>query len=521
MQLRRWVLPTFFWLASLGAAFLAGAFAHKYREAIRAKVRSIQSSPVIQTSLYNLRIEKLSIPGDGRDGAIDLFGEGLLLVNRRGQSWYITKDRTLQPLSLRVPINTPDFESDPFNRTTTEQNRFSVKDILVQSLPSGVRIIASHFYWYRDRSCHTLRVSAIETTRDAVLSGKDSSGTWETLLESHCRKLNLSPDSSHHVTLGPGGRLAALSDRQILVTSGEFFGDEFAGPEAAQRGDSSGKTVLIDMGAGTATEFTRGHRNPQGLAVGPDGRIWLTELGARGGDELNLLVKGRDYGHPHLTYGTQYEMMVWPRSKTQGKHDGYEKPAFAWISSIAPSQLIVVNGKSFPWWTGDLLIAALGSESLYRVRIEGDRAMFVEPIVINHRIRDMVETTTGTIVLKTDDDFVVFIDNLETAPASGLDPVTRGGILAGQCRSCHALEPKVPSGLGPNLWGVVNRRVASAPNYSYSDALKKLGGTWTPDRIRAFITAPGTVAPGTRMAIAATYTEEQMNDLIAYLQSLR
>jgi len=520
-QLLRRVFVIFLALGALGAAFLSGAYAHKYREAIRARLRSLQSSPVIQTNLYNLRVEKLAVQGEGRDGAIDVLGDGLLFVNRKGRAWYVSKQRALQPLTLQVPINLAEFEGDSTNATTTAQDRFSIKDILVQQIPSGVRVLASHMYWHRERHCNTLRVSAIETTTADILAGRTGAATWRTLLETSCRELNTSPDGrTRHVTLGAGGRLAQLSERQILLTVGEFIAEHDTDSfESAT--ELFGKTALIDLTTGSVNTFTQGHRNPQGLTVAPDARIWLTEHAARGGDELNLLVRGRHYGAPHVSYGTQYEMMVWPRSKIQGRHEGYEKPFFAWVPSIAPSQLIVVSGKSFPWWSGDLLVSALESRSLYRVHVEGDRVAFVEPISIGHRIRDIVETPEGSIVLKTDDDFLVFIDNFDTAPSASLDSVTRGAIVSGQCSSCHSLTEGAPSGIGPNLWGVLGRRVATASGYSYSSALQRVGGVWTPERLREFVRNPSAFAPGNRMLTATTYSDQQLDDLLYYLQTLR
>src|SRR5687768_2853024 len=128
-MLRR-ILIVLIGLGALGAAFVAGAVVHKYRAAIRARLRSVQGSPVIQTNLYNLNVQILAIPGgEGRDGGIDVFGDGLLLVNRKGRSWFVTDRRELQPLALQAPINVTEFEGDPYNETTTDQNRFSVKDI--------------------------------------------------------------------------------------------------------------------------------------------------------------------------------------------------------------------------------------------------------------------------------------------------------------------------------------------------------------------------------------------------------
>jgi cytochrome c2 len=522
MRLKRWALLGILAIGALGGAFVAGAFAHKYRATIRARLSSLQESPVIQTNLYNLKVSKLAVPGEGRDGALDVLGDGLLLVTRHGNAVYVSPERTVQALALKVPINAAEFEADPYNAKTTDQDRFSVKDVLVQPIDSGVRIVVSHLYWHRDRSCNSLRVSATETTLPALLAGRDGPGKWRTVLETSCRELNRSADSvSRHVTLGAGGRLAILPAGQLLLTVGEFTAEYESGASPDSTKDLYGKTVLIDLATGAASEFTRGHRNAQGLAVGPDGRIWLTEHGARGGDELNLLVRGRHYGAPHVSYGTQYEMLVWPRSKTQGKHEGYERPMYSWVPSIATSQLVVLGGRAFPWWSGDLLVGTLASQSLYRVRVEENRVIFVEPISLGHRVRDLAELPTGAIAIKTDDNFVIYLENLDAASAKDLDPVTRGQIVAGQCQSCHTLNEGGRSGIGPNLWGVVNRRVASSPGYAYSDALRRAGGSWTPERLRTFVADPEKFAPGGRMITTARYTNEQLDDLIAYLRTLR
>ena len=290
--------------------------------------------------------------------------------------------------------------------------------------------------------------------------------------------------------------------------------------------NSYGKTMLFDLVTGQSRVYTRGHRNPQGLAVGSDGRVWSTEHGPKGGDELNRLLDGKDYGAPHVTYGTEYGMMTWPGNPYQGRHEGYEKPTYAWVPSIAVSQLIVVERDAFPYWKGDLIVSSLKDASLYRIRIEGDRAVFAEPIPIGHRIRDIIETADGSIVLKTDDDFLVYLEPASELSARQSDAPARGELLASQCQGCHTFEQGGASGLGPNLWGIVGRKVASADGFVYSDALRnsrpKLDmGRWTPESLRSYIASPGTFAPGTTMELTTTYSESQVADLVAYLETLK
>lgn len=512
------------WMITLGTSFLGGAWAYKHRDRIRGRLRALQGGSIIQTNLYNLRVEKLAVPGEGWFGSVTAFEDGVLLVNRLGRFWFIDEERSLHPLALQVPINFEQFEADTRADQTTNLDRFAVKDLIVQQLGDRVRVLASYNYWHSERRCYALRVSAIEATRAQVLSDvADTTVAWRTVYESvPCRDLVDAGDGTRHPTLGAGGRLAALSDRLVLVTVGEFTAEYQPPPGTLPEDDHYGKTMLVDLLSGTARPYTWGHRNAQGLAVAPDGRVWLTEHGPRGGDELNLLIEGRDYGAPHVSYGTQYEMMVWPYSTTQGRHDGFEKPMHVWTPATGISEVLVLGGRQFPWWTGDLLVTSLAALTMHRVRVDEGRVIFDEPITIGHRIRDITETAAGVIVIKTDDDFLIFLDNAESADAEAtLEPVVRGELLAGQCRSCHPMAPGAPAGIGNNLWGVVGSRVASSRGFAYSEVLRGVGGTWTRPRLLEFLADPGAFAPGNSMEMTARYTEQQLDDLVTYLETLR
>ena len=510
------------WCVSIGAALGAGAFGHKYRAQIRALVSSVQGSPAITTNLYTLRVEKLAIETEGRDGGIVAFRDGLLLASRSGTLWFVDMAaKTLQPLVPRIPINLDEFNADEFNATTSYPELFAVKDIALQQITNGVRLIASHSHWYPEKQCNTVRVSTLETTESALLADHGAPPEWRTLYETTpCRPLERSGEGQR-MGLGSGGRIAPLPDGAVLVTFGGLDPENELVLQAPQDlGNSYGKTVWIDPASGASRVFTIGHRNPQGLATSSDGQIWLTEHGARGGDELNNLREGGNYGYPRVAYGTQYESMTWPLSSAQGRHDGYDKPMFAWTPSIGISQLIVLQGTKFPYWRGDLIVSSLGAQTLFRVRVEDGRAILVEPISIGHRVRDIVETADGSIVLKTDDDFLVFLTPLDAATAA--TPLERGTVLAATCQACHSLTPNGANAIGPALWGVVDRPVAAVEGFTYSPALRALGGRWTPDRLAGFLENPNAFVPGTTMQLVNTsYDESQVADLIAYLQTLR
>ena len=132
----------------------------------------------------------------------------------------------------------------------------------------------------------------------------------------------------------------------------------------------------------------------------------------------------------------------------------------------------------------------------------------------------------GRIVLKTDDNFLVYLAPASELSASESDAPKRGELLASQCQGCHTFERGGASGLGPNLWGIVGRKVAFADGFVYSDALRASRSTlnmgrWTPEALRSYIANPGAFAPGTTMELTTTFNESQVADLVAYLETLK
>jgi hypothetical protein len=413
MRLPRRLVLVAAWCISLAAAFLAGAFAHRDLARLRALFRFQVAQP-IETVHYTLRVRKVPVPGEGRDGGIAAVPEGVLYVNRSGRAWLADRRLRMHALPLRVPINVDAFMSDPYNATTAFRDRFAVKDIAVREHRDSLLIAASYLFWHLDSKCNSLRVSMLSIPRTALRPGAIPARVdWRVVFESDCRELTLNDDSvTRHVTLGAGGRLEWFSEDELLLTSGEFSLPSGHMPVVdTVPPHYHGKTIVIALSTGEARLFTWGHRNPQGLARAPDGRFWLTEHGARGGDELNLLAEGAHYGFPHVSYGTQYEMMVWPRSTIQGRHEGYRRPVHAWVPGIGISQLVVAGDSGSPLWSGQLLVGSLATRSLYRIAAADGRALFVEAIPIGHRIRDIVQTRAGTLVLLTDDNLLVFLEN--------------------------------------------------------------------------------------------------------------
>jgi len=211
-----------------------------------------------------------------------------------------------------------------------------------------------------------------------------------------------------------GGRMVFLPDGTFLVT----VSDGFTYRDAAQDLDSDlGKVLRLDRDGhvprdnpfvgkeGARPEiFTYGHRNALGILVDPrNGDIWLHENGPKGGDEINLLKPGLNYGWPKTTFGVDYSGEL--VSKLQ-KAPGITDPVVVWTPSIAPSGFTLYLGEKFPQWTGDFFVGALAEKSIRRVKIRNGNWTEQQILLreLDTRIRDVRTGPDGNIYALTDKD---------------------------------------------------------------------------------------------------------------------
>jgi cytochrome c2 len=307
-----------------------------------------------------------------------------------------------------------------------------------------------------------------------------------------------------------------------------------------------GKLIEINIKTGVARHFAIGLRNPQGLVVGRDGRIWETEHGPQGGDEVNLIIEGRNYGWPTVTYGMAYGYPPknWPFNPTPGAHDQYTRPRFAFVPSVAISGVTVPDPREFPNWATSLIACSLRANTLFVLRTEGDDVAYAEPISLkNYRLRDIVSLRDGGLAILADRGSLLLVRNaemhrgdaqqikvsglsslprpsLEEAPRrEGTSAVERGRqYFVGMCGKCHGLDGKVAA--GPPLNGVIGRQIAVVPDFGYSPPLASLQERWTESRITSFITNPAVTVPGTSMG-ATGISVSEAEDVVAYLKTTR
>ena len=150
-----------------------------------------------------------------------------------------------------------------------------------------------------------------------------------------------------------------------------------------------------------AETWSTGHRNPYGLAFDAAGRLWETEMGPRGGDELNLILPGKNYGWPLVSEGENYDRV--PIAKPSTRPDLTPAKLF-WVPSVSPTSLLIYSGKLFPQWKGNGFIGALSGQALIRIIFSGDRAQKADQWDMGARIRFVGQGPDGAIYLLEDGD---------------------------------------------------------------------------------------------------------------------
>ncbi|HEY0629672.1 MAG TPA: PQQ-dependent sugar dehydrogenase [Sphingomicrobium sp.] len=205
---------------------------------------------------------------------------------------------------------------------------------------------------------------------------------------------------SHRIAFGPDGFLYLTSgDRQKMAPAQDFSGNLGKVLRLTDEGAPAPGNPYASRGGVAAQFWSIGHRNLLGIQFAPDGRLWEAEMGPQGGDEINLILPGRNYGWPRASNGSHYGGGPIPDHKPG---DGFEAPKVWWTPSISPGALLIYNGDKFPQWKGDALVGALSGEALIRIDIDGDEARKADNWPMNARTRAIDEGPDGSVYLLQD-----------------------------------------------------------------------------------------------------------------------
>lgn len=502
-----------------------------------ADARPVERS-VILSVYHTLDLARLPL---GRAWSLEEVDGKILYASRLGRIGYLTPDYRAVDLNLATPMNVEAMRASPFGRNRLfEMARFRTTDLLaVRTAPDRYDLYAA-YQRYEAAGC--VRVVVSRTRLAAGPAGVTALGRrWEQVFQSRdcIRPKSIGVYFPGHEG---GGRLAQLDADHLALAIGDFQFDGVYGETALPMDPASdlGKVIEITLSTGRATVMASGLRNPQGLLMSRDGVLWETEHGPQGGDEVNIIRPGANYGWPKVTYGMRYanRPVKWPSDPAPGRHDRYERPYFAFVPSPALSNLVEPDTREFPNWRDDLVVASLKDNTLFVLRRDGDHTAFFEPIRIDGvRIRDIISLSDGRIAFTGDDGDIRILSNAELETArrrpskvaglNALPPTLPGEIefidggarwgavtFGLHCSQCHSMtgEAKV----GPPLNGVLGRRVGSYPGYDYSAGLSGRGEPWTKPRLRRFLADPHREYPGTTMPLPTT-APSQIEEVIDYL----
>jgi glucose/arabinose dehydrogenase len=203
-------------------------------------------------------------------------------------------------------------------------------------------------------------------------------------------------------TMHYGSRLAFGPDGMLYVSTGERSDAPMRKYSQDPKSDL-GKIVRLKPDGSGKEMWSLGHRNVQAMAFDPQGRLWVLEHGPRGGDELNLIQKGKNYGWPLVSYGEEYSGRPIPDALTA--RAGFEQPVYYWDPVIAPSGAQFYAGNAFPSWRGSLFTGGLKDRELVRLEMKDGRVTGEEHLLSERgqRIRDVRQGADGALYIVTDD----------------------------------------------------------------------------------------------------------------------
>ncbi|KUJ85727.1 hypothetical protein AVO45_01705 [Ruegeria marisrubri] len=474
-------------------------------------------------------------------GGLASFGRDVLLLPYDGRIYAASSGKNIRATNITAPdTNRAAYEAladDPdFADFGIEKGYLRYNDLLHISDPDGPALAIAYSEYHPAEKCVTntvalLRLDATVQSIDEVRAGP---ADWRILYRT---KPCLPLKSRHFAIEGhmAGGKLAFRAPSTLYMTSGDFHFDGMRsepGPGIAQDPTAEyGKILAIDTASGDSRIVSMGHRNPQGLTLASDGRLFSTEHGPRGGDELNLVRDGANYGWPLESYGlTYWDASAIPGSLSFGRHENFDRPLFSWVPSIAVSSVIQIDG-FHPAWDGDLLVATLLDGSLFRLRLAQGRVVYSERIRVGSRIRDIHQHDDGRIVLWTDDRTLIFLSGRDRLNASVLFDkfVIRKNLsdrMADQlasaiesCAECHSFEIGDHE-RSPSLARIFEEDIASTSFQGYSTALLDRGGSWTKEKLAQYLRDPQSFAAGTSMPDPGIHDEAVIQELVSYLEEV-
>ena len=448
-----------------------------------------------------------------------------LVFDRIGVSVLVFSDGTVVHAPINPPTNPNELDVltlDDYSRNRLEVYTRVLDTEIVEETDNTIRIYMAHHIWLPidapEKLCKSTRLSrsksiAIESflVGNFVLDKDD----WEPVFDARpCLEIEFESIEDGVVAAGPlksnrtGGQLVQHEDMLIMSIGDVNLDGKGDTYDAAQRDTVDyGKFISIDLESMNASVFAKGTRNAQGLVRDTAGRLVATEHGPQGGDEMNIVRQGKNYGWAKVTYGVDYGAYEWVGSKYQGHHEGFEEPIYAWTPSIGVSAITQANS-SIKEWEGDFLVASKKAGTIYRIKLKNGSVRHVEAIPFGERIAAIHHFADGPVLIATTSTFYL-LEPLKTAGATlstitdllqqiETEPKTKEALL--YCASCHSFEPSRVHDY-PAIGVVFGKGIGNSAKASeadiYSEALLKMDGIWDEETLVDYLSDPQSFAPGT------------------------
>jgi glucose/arabinose dehydrogenase len=283
----------------------------------------------------------------------------------------------------------------PANRRT-DDSRFAINDIAVLSETTATaRLLISYPRLAASRSC--VEIAVDELAYDRRKQSIKFVSNW------YVTKPCVPISAVQHTA----GRFEVIDRNSVYVTFGDL-GYSLIG-DRSKRGDLGS---IFKLTAKSATKVSEGHRNPQGILIYDKVHLLAAEHGPRGGDELNLIKNGSDYGWPFVSYGQPYGGGDYVRPGKTGTHEGYPEPLTYWVPSIAPTELVQLPKQGWGSWNGAVVLGTLREEALVFIKLNASLQV-VEQIQVDvgHRVRDLELLRNGSMLMSTDSGRLITVSN--------------------------------------------------------------------------------------------------------------
>jgi hypothetical protein len=283
----------------------------------------------------------------------------------------------------------------PANRRVID-SRFAINDIAVLSENAAVaKLLIS--YPRLGASGRCVEIAVDELAYDRKLSRIKFVSNW------YVTKPCVPISAVQHTA----GRFAVIDKSSVYVSFGDLGFSEI--DDRSKRGDLGS---IFKLSAKSAVKISQGHRNPQGMLLYNKNTLLAAEHGPRGGDEINVIKEGGDYGWPFVSYGQPYGSGDYVRPAKTGTHTGYIEPIKYWVPSIAPTELVQLPNNGWGEFSGALALGTLREEVLVFMKVS-EKLEITQTIQVpvNERIRDLEVTESGALIATTDSGKLITVTN--------------------------------------------------------------------------------------------------------------